>query len=120
MAKARSAPPKIGFWHMVRDVLVASLNKGQFLPACAFVLFLVIILRMPGEDVSRLAFRLVDDLENYSLLGYASAVVVLALWMIHARFQRRVAAGELKRVAKERTRLQEGAIGQQLQSSDPK
>lgn len=121
MAKGdRAAPPKIGFWHMLRDVLVASLNKGQFPLACLFVVVLVFVIRMPPTDLSKLAWRLLDDLESAKLLGYALFVITLVGAFIHARFLRKMASGEMGRVAQERNKLQERALGQPLKSSDEK
>jgi hypothetical protein len=42
--------PQIGFYHMLRDVLVASLNKGQFLVALNGLILIVLILKMPSAN----------------------------------------------------------------------
>jgi hypothetical protein len=120
MAKKQQSAPKVGFWQMVRDVLVASLNKGQFPLACCFVLAIVISVRMPEGDLSKLAWRLLDDLESGKVLGYALFVLALLGWYGHSRFLRKMASDEMNRVTRERNRLQEKAIGQPLESSDKK
>src|SRR5687768_5813132 len=54
----------------LRDVLIASINKGQFPFAMLGLVLLTLIVKMPSEDVSKLVFRLVDGVERASLLGY--------------------------------------------------
>ena len=92
MAKANAAKPAqpIGFFHMLRDVLVAAINKGQLPPLFAGVIFLVMIIKMPDADVSRLAFEIVQDLKTLHLLGYFLFVVTLIFWYLHAQSMRRI------------------------------
>lgn len=119
MAKG-STPTKINFWQMVRDIFVASINKGQFPLACVFAVILVILIRISPEDLSKLVWRLLDDLESHKLLGYALFVVTLAGAFVHARFLRKMASGEMKRVSVERNILQAKVLGQPVKSSDEK
>ena len=110
-------PAKIGFWTMVRDVLVTSLNKGQFPPAILGMIVMLMILKMPAEDVSKLSFQLLAGLESRSLLGYALAVLGIGGWSIHARFQRRTYTAEVDRVSNEKTHLQKQQLGKAAKSS---
>lgn len=96
----------------LRDVLIASINKGQFPFAMLGVVLLALIVKMPSEDVSELVFRLVDGAERDSLLGYLLSLFVLAGWYVHARYQRRVIAREIGRIAAERNMLQSRNLGQ--------
>lgn len=80
-----------------RDILVASINKGQFPLAIFGLIAMSLIWRIPSEDVSTLVFRIVDGLERGVLLGYGLALVALGGWYIHARYQRRVISVELSR-----------------------
>jgi len=97
----------------LRDVLIASINKGQFPFAILGLVLLALIMRMPPEDVSKLVFRLLDGLERGSLLGYLLSLLFLAGWYVHARYQRRVISGEIARMAAERNMLQSKNLGQQ-------
>jgi hypothetical protein len=114
MDKAR----QIGFYHMLRDVLVASLNKGQFLIALNGLILIVLILKMPSADVGRLVFRLLDVTEAHYLLGYILAVVSLLGWFSHSKYQRRMITQELGRLSGERNRLQAQALGNRIKSSE--
>lgn len=90
----------------MRDVLVASIRKGLFLPACAFFTFLVMILKMPGTEVSKLVFNLVNKLCDFSLLGYVLAFLLLTAWRIQIKMQRKSFTREIDRLAEERNEYQ--------------
>src|SRR5579871_4151861 len=66
----RSRQRSVGFFHMLRDVLIASLNKGQFLAALGALLLASLIVKMSSEDVGKLVFRLLRVAEVRSLSGY--------------------------------------------------
>jgi hypothetical protein len=73
---------------MLRDVLVASINKGQFPIAMVGIIFLAMIVKMPDADVTKLAFQILDDLKTLHLLGYFLTLVVIILWYKHAQLLR--------------------------------
>lgn len=103
---------------MVRDVLVASMNKGQFPFAMLTVIVLAMIVKMPPADVSRLAFRLFDAIERHELLGYIFSIVSLTGWFFHAKYQRRIITDEMTRLSGERNSLQSKALGKGVKSSE--
>ena len=105
--KDRRESLKIGFWTMWRDVLIASMNKGQFPLAMIGLIFAIMLLRMGGDQVSELAFSALDKLERGWLLGYAWAIVSSLSWFFHVKLQRRTIHEEMKRLSDERTILQE-------------
>ena len=61
---------------MLRDVFLASIDRGQFLFAIVGFVIVIVILKMPSKDVSRLAFRLLDSIANGKALGYVLALGV--------------------------------------------
>jgi hypothetical protein len=107
----------IGFNQMLRDVLIASMNKGQFPLALSALIFVVLILKMPQQDVSTLVFRLLDAAEAKKLLGWILAVIMVAIWYLHTRSLRRWCAAELERVSGERNSLQRKTLGNGLVKS---
>ncbi len=111
-------PKEIEFWHMARDVLVASMNKGQFPLAMAGIIFLLMIFKMPGADVSKLVFKIFGNLENGAFLGYILSGIAIPGWFIHARVQRRVINDEMKRVSEERNTAQKLSAGPDIKSSN--
>ena len=82
-----------------------------------FFIALAIILRMPDNDVSRLAFAILDRFVSWSLWGWILAGVVASGWFFHAKYQRRVMTAEMARIAEERTRLQAERADRKLPSS---
>ncbi len=90
---------------MCRDVLIHSMNRGQFLGASLFVIILLIIYKMPGQDVSKLVFDLTGKLFS-GFVGWIVAGVSLIGWLVHAKAQRRMITLDMKRLAKERDKWQ--------------
>ena len=115
--KQRSNSLKIGFWTMMRDVLVASMNKGQFPLALVGFIFIIMILKMPSEDVSKLMFAILDGVSAGYYLGYLLSFILLSSWFIHTRWQRRIITSEMARVTEERNRLQSDQVDGTIQSS---
>ena len=109
---------KVGYAEMLRDVLVASIEKGQFPVALSGFLLIVMFWRMPSEDVTKLLFHVFDLLERGQLLGYVLAMCVALGWFSHARFQRSAIADEMQRISEQRTSLQAQVLGHRVRSSE--
>jgi hypothetical protein len=75
--KGYKAGAKVSLFEFLRDVLIASMNKGQFPAALIAMIVLSMIWRMPPADVSKLVFRLFDVAQEKSLVGYVAAVMFL-------------------------------------------
>lgn len=114
----RSRKHVIGFWVMVRDVLVNSMRYGQFPIALVAGIVVVVLVKMPPDDVSRLSFEIVGDLKNFSLLGWVLFFFALVAWYLHQKWQRRIIAAEMERIGAEKSRLQGDRLGKALPSSE--
>lgn len=98
----------------LRDVLVASINKGQF-PLAVFALISgLLIFKMPPEDVSKLVFEVLDMLHRWELAGYFLSFFGFGGWFIHAKWQRQIITNEMRRLSSERTTVQGSKIGSGL------
>lgn len=114
--KGRVEP--IGFAHMIRDIIVACVNKGQ-LPIIIFGLVLfAMILKMSESDVGKLIFLVVENLKNGSLVGYLLFFLAITGCYFHSTRLRRQYAGEINRLSDERTKLQAGQLGERVRSSE--
>jgi hypothetical protein len=113
----RKESGKIGLWTMIRDVLIASLNRGQFPFAAVCGIFVVMLVKMPSEDVSKLVFGLFDDLKRGWYIGYVLSAGLAIGWLKHSRWQRRIINDEMQRIGQEKTVLQEKLVGKTLPSS---
>jgi hypothetical protein len=115
---AQKAVPKIGFFHMLRDVLVRSIDKGQF-PLALFGLILIIgLIKMPGGEVSRLAFEVLANLKSFGVLGYILWLLTIIGWVAHYRTVRWVDKFEVKRISEARDTVQREALGDRVISSE--
>lgn len=117
MAKGKRPTENVTFWQMVRDVLIASMNKGQFPFAAFAVIIITMIIKMPSEDVSKFAFKLASIFELHQIMGYILAGVLLIGWFIHSKFQRRIITVEMARIANQRDKLQADKLGENLVES---
>lgn len=94
------------------------MNKGQ-LPLLGVIGIVgLIVLRMTPEKVDALAQRIIDALENGSLVGYFLLVVTIAAWYLQARSARIEFSTEFRRIGVEKSDVQSKAAGEQFQSSD--
>jgi hypothetical protein len=109
---------KVGFWEFLRDVLIASMNKGQFPATLIAMVVLSLIWRMPPVDVGKLVFRLLDVAEEEHLVAYVVSVVSLLGWFFHARYQRKLITQEMQRISSERNQLQARELGKRVKSSE--
>lgn len=101
----------------MRDVLVASMNKGQFSSAMLGMILLVIVFRMPSNDIGDIARVVVDKLISGSIVGWGLSLVLTISWYFHAKWQRRNIHEEMRRISSERTELQQQLSHFELGSS---
>lgn len=116
--RQKKAGSGIGFWHMVRDVLVASMNKGQAPLFLSFGVIFLMVWRMPPEDVSKLVFRLVGRFEQWHIWGWVLSGIMLVGWITHVKVQRQIIVGEMRRMGSARTALQRDKLGKLIKSSN--
>jgi len=119
MAVRKQKSGKTNIWDMMRDVLIASMSKGQFPLAIVGVVIIVIVVRMPVADVSKLAFALLEKAEARYWAGYAFWLLTTIGWFYHARWQRKRIDREMRRVSEERTQLQAKLLNKKPESSEP-
>lgn len=101
-----------------RDIIVASMNRGQ-LPILAVALIIgLAIWRMPAQDVSKWVFEVTHLLATRKLLGYALFLVAMIGWYLHARWMRKEFSEECLRIGTEKSDLQSKLAGTKFKSSD--
>jgi hypothetical protein len=119
MARRRSTAQKnITIPQVIRDVLIASMNKGQFPLALLALIILAFLFKMPPNDVSQLAFAILENIVNGSLLGYLLGGGTTIGWFIHSKWQRRVLHEEIERLSLERNELQQKLLTDNIRSSE--
>jgi hypothetical protein len=107
----------INWAQMVRDVLIASMNKGQFPIAIISFIVVLLIIKMPPEDVSELVFSIRDELVKGTVAGWFLFGVSIIGWFAHARWQRKQMTREIDRLSIERNKVQQKNLGSHMVSS---
>lgn len=128
MAKAqtpstRGKRPKNGTmsWpQALRDMVVSAINRGQLPLLGFFMLLLMLVFKMPAEDVSRLVFELLQALRHGEFVAYILLVITAGGWFAHARKMRQLFSAEAERIGREKSKLQEQLAGIKFGSSDHK
>ncbi len=110
---------KVGVMQAFRDVAIASMRYGQFPYFILFVILAIAFWRMPGGDVSKMMFLIVEYLRQGYLIGYVLFFGALVGWFYHARYQRRLINPEMDRIAEEKSKLQKKSLGDGVESSVP-
>lgn len=104
-------------WDALRDIMIASMAKGQFPLAIIGAIFFLIILKMPSEHVGQLAEAIINKLSTRNWLGYVLWLATSGGWFFHAKWQRKIIDKEMRRVAEKRTELQGRLTTKKLESS---
>lgn len=102
----------------VRDILIASMNKGQAPLFLCFAVVGLMLWRMPPEDVSRLVFETIGRFEHRCLWGWIVAFLMFLGWISHVKIQRQIIVQEMRRLGGERTDRQKEKLGDRVKSSD--
>jgi len=121
LAKKRIKPNTSVTWaQAVRDILIGSMNKGQLPILAAFAIVFLIILKMPEEDVSTLAFDIFDSIKKGYLLGYILFIITLLTSFFSFKYLRKSYSYEYKRIGREKSELQKKITGIDFESSEDK
>lgn len=98
--------------------MVASINRGQLPIFGFFFVVSIIVWKMPGGDVTKLMFSLLQSLRDAELVAYIIAGILAIGWYSHARVMRKIYSDEFERIGREKTALQTQASGVAFKSSD--
>jgi len=116
MAKARKSR-EVTWAQATRDVIIRLIATGQ-LPIGIFGAgVLLLIYKTPGGDMPQVWAMTRSFINVHGGLGYLLNVPILYSWYLHARFQRRTAESELRRISLERTKDQQKFFSGKLDSS---
>ncbi|MCD4745408.1 MAG: hypothetical protein K8R58_03830 [Bacteroidales bacterium] len=105
-------------WGMIRDIGVASLNKGQFPLALFGTIIIILMLKLSSDDASKLIFKIVTLFKSMHLVGWILSFVFVIGWYMNTRKLRRLHTSEMRRIAQEKKKLQEILIGKKLKTSN--
>lgn len=108
----------IGWPQAIRDIVVASINKGQLPILGIIAVMLVVLWRIPPQDLSKLVDKLFELTAKHQILAYALNVILIIGWYIHSRFLRKMFSTEMERIGNEKSVLQNIVAGREFKSSD--
>lgn len=106
---ARGTRNSIGWAQSLRDMVVTAINKGQLPVLAVLLILLMVIFKMPGEDVAKLASDIVAALIAGELVGYLLALTFGFGWFFHSRSLRKTFSNEYERIGTEKSKLQNQA-----------
>lgn len=70
---------------MLSNVLVSAIEHEQLPHAIAGLIAIVLLLRIPPEDLASLMYIVIDGLERGALIGYVLFIVTATGWYRAAR-----------------------------------
>jgi hypothetical protein len=108
---------KVTFWHFLRDVFIASINKGQFPVAILGLILAIYCLRVSPDVLAQHGREILQGLAQSYLIGYALFIGIVPIWYAHTRSLRKKHYLELKRIAEEKTEVQKSKLGSKIKSS---
>lgn len=108
----------INFWGFLEKVLVASLNKGQLIGMTIALIFIILIIKIPNDQILPFIEKLLDISKINSILGWILSGFVTFGAYLTVRWQRRIHTKEIQRISREKKSLQEKLTQQQLPSSN--
>ncbi|TYK73184.1 hypothetical protein FSY59_00565 [Comamonas sp. Z3] len=79
------APAQVGAAQAIRDVFIASINKGQFPFAVVGAILALLLMRVPQEDIVPLIKWMVETVGSAYYLGYLLFVATVFAWYFHAQ-----------------------------------
>jgi hypothetical protein len=100
------AKSKIGLFHAIRDIGVASVNRGQLLLFGVILIMLISVCKMSGDQINDHFERILNFIERRYLLGYILWVATGTAYIVHARILIRKCYSEQTRIADERNKAQ--------------
>ena len=105
-------------WGALRDVLIASLNKGQLPLMLIGLILLVFAFRLPSDNLLNFLNGIIATLVERCTIGWWVSFGMFILLFLLTRWQRRIHTREVERISKEKKELQEILIGRNLPSSN--
>ena len=105
------------FWGMIQNVLIASLNKGQFLMGFLGLIMIILVLKLTPEDTKKLLSKLLEIFQDWHYLGWTLGVFSTVGWYYGTKRIRVINAREINRIADEKKQLQQKATNKKLRSS---
>lgn len=106
------------FWGMLRDIIIASLNKGQFLVMGFWLIVFILILKLDSSEALNLLRAFKTLLVDLRILGWTLFGITIVGWYFISKSVRRSHYREMSRISDEKKSYQERNLGQKLGTSN--
>ena len=73
------------FWGMVRDIVIASMNKGLFLVTGLWILLFVLIVKLSPEDSRLILKEIFCIFTNWKILGWFLFLFSVIGWIYNTK-----------------------------------
>lgn len=90
----------------LRDVLIESLSRGQFIAAGVLLLLGIFVWRLPEGELFPLVVLILSRIESHGSWGWVSFLATGICWLYHFRFLTRTHYARIKHLQKEKEALQ--------------
>lgn len=107
----RTEKHKVTIAEATRDVVIASMNKGQLPLVFVGFYVLVILIRVPDHELVSFLRKFAFALKDYCYWGYILSILITFGWFFSARMMRKMHSEECHRIGKEKSSLQEKLLG---------
>ncbi|MDV3756812.1 hypothetical protein CMU20_17520 [Elizabethkingia anophelis] len=107
-------------WGMIQNVLIASLNKGQFLIGIVGLCIIIMIIKLSPEDTKDFLDDLLVSAGDWKYMGWLLGVFSTAGWFFTSKRMRTLHTKEISRMSEEKKKLQQSKIPKKLGSSNKK
>lgn len=118
--KPQTIDNRVTWAQTVRDLGAKSINNGQFPLYCLVCIILLIIVKLPNEELAQIINRLINLLLQLELVAYVLLFIVVLAWYKHAKMVRKAHSEEYKRLGEEKSMLQNMLNMKEYKSSEEK
>lgn len=105
-------------WGMIQNVLIASLNKGQFIVGIIGLCFIIMIVKLSAEDTSIFLKQIITAAGDLHYAGWFLGIFSTAGWFVGTKRLRKLHTSEITRISNEKKILQQSKTGRTLASSN--
>ena len=107
-------------WGMIQNVLIASLNKGQFIIGIIGMIFIILVLKLSSSDSKLFLDEVINKAHSWYYWGWILGLISTAGWFFSTKRLRSLHEKEMKRVSDEKSKLQQNHIPKKLSSTNTK
>jgi ABC-type dipeptide/oligopeptide/nickel transport system permease subunit len=102
----------------VRDMVIASMERGLLLPMLLFLLVIAVIIKMPAEAVSAFVADFFEKMAAGEMIFSVLFILSVGGWYSQARVMKKQFEREYERIGREKSELQEKLMKRKLHSSE--